>query len=165
MSQDIFTVPLPMEGYSQPNSKTCWYACYAMMYAWNNKTVAELDQNLVKVGYDLSEIKNRGLEDYEYGKVAHAVGTRDVLRISALNWTIDDVIHRLKRWGPIFMCTMELGGGHAMVLYGVDIKLSNLLVADPYSTGAEYGSAHKEYFSLTKFRGTIQPVDYALQVF
>jgi len=115
MSEDKYVVPLPMEGYSQPNSATCWYACYAMMYGWQKKSVSEFD--------------------------------------------------RLRRWGPIFLCTMELGGGHAMVLYGVDIKLGNLMVADPYSVGGDYGSAHTEYFSLNKFRGTIQPVDYALQVF
>ncbi len=165
MSEDKYVVPLPMEGYSQPNSATCWYACYAMMYGWQKKSVSELDRSLSGAGYSLSEIKNRGLKDAEYGKVAHAVGTRDVLRISALNWSIDDVVDRLRRWGPIFLCTMELGGGHAMVLYGVDIKLGNLMVADPYSVGGDYGSAHTEYFSLNKFRGTIQPVDYALQVF
>jgi hypothetical protein len=164
MSQDKYILSLPMEGYGQPNSKTCWYACYAMMYAWKKRNVSELDQNLSNAGYKLSEIKSRGLEDSEYGKVAHAVGTRDVLRISALNWSLDDVVDRLQRWGPIFLCTMELGGGHAMLLYGVDLKLGNLIVADPYTTGADFTSAHNEYFSLEKFRGTIQPVDYALQV-
>ena len=165
MSQDKYVVPITKEGYGQPNSKACWYACYAMMYAWNKKSVSELDQNLTNAGYKLSEVKNRGLTDNEYGKVAHAVGTRDVQRIAALNWSLDDVADRLQRWGPIFLCTMVLGGGHAMLLYGVDIKLGNLMVADPYSVGGELGSAHDEYFTLQKFRGTIQPVDYALQVF
>jgi hypothetical protein len=54
-------------------------------------------------------------------------------------------------------------GGHAMVLYGADVKMNNLIVADPYSTGGDYGSAHTEYFKLNKFRGTIQPVQYALK--
>jgi hypothetical protein len=45
-----------------------------MMYAWMKKGVSELDQKLSAAGYNLSEIKNRGLKDGEYGKVAHAVG-------------------------------------------------------------------------------------------
>ena len=165
MNQDKFVLPLPTQGFAQPNSASCWYACYAMMYAWKNKSVAELDQKLSSAGYDLGKIKNRGLKDDEYRKVAYAVGTREVLRISALNWSLEDIVDRLQRWRPIFLCTLELGGGHAMVLYGADTKLNNLIVADPYSVGADFGSAHNEYFTLNKFRGTIQPVDYALQVF
>lgn len=165
MSDEKYIVPLPMQGFAQPNAVTCWYACYAMMYAWKKMEVSELDQSLVSAGYKLSEIKNRGLDDREYGKVAHAVGTRDILRTSAMNWSLDDVIDRLKRWGPIFLCTRELGGGHAMVLYGVDSQLGNLLIADPYSVGGEYGSAHTEYFSIKKFRETVQPVEFAIQAF
>jgi Papain-like cysteine protease AvrRpt2 len=165
MSEDKYVLSLPMQGNSQPNSKTCWYACYAMMYAWKGIGAAELDRSLSAAGYQLSDIKNRGLKEEEYGKVAHAVGTRDVLRISAINWSIEDIVDRLQRWGPIFLCTMELGGGHAMVLYGVDLKLNNLIIADPYSVGGDYGSAHNEFFSLKKFQGTIQPVEYAIQVF
>lgn len=165
MSEEKYVLPLPMQGFVQPNTVTCWYACYAMMYAWKKIDVAKLDENLVAAGYELSDIKNRGLQDYEYGKVAHAVGTRDVLRVSAANWSLDDVIDRLKRWGPIFLCTKERGGGHAMVLYGVDSMFSRLIVADPYSTGSDYGSAHTEWFELQQFKDTIQPVEYALQVF
>ena len=165
MSQDKYVLPLPMQGFAQPNSATCWYACYAMMYAWKNKSTSELDQKLSAAGYNLSDIKNRGLKDDEYRKVAYAVGTRDVHRMSALNWSLEDIIDRLQPWGPIFLCTLELGGGHAMVLYGVDPKMNNLIIADPYSVGGDYGSAHKEYFTLNRYKSTIQPVDYALQVF
>jgi hypothetical protein len=164
MNQDKFVLPLPKQGFAQPNTTTCWYACYAMMYAWKNKSVTELDQKLSAAGYNLSDIKNRGLKDDEYRRVAYAVGTRDVLRNSAVNWSLEDIVDRLQRWGPIFLCTMELGG-HAILLYGVDIKLKNLIIADPNSIGGDYGSAHDEYFTLGKFRGTIQPIDYAVQVF
>lgn len=165
MNDDKFVLPLPMQGFAQPNAVSCWYACYAMMYAWKNKSVSELDQKLTAAGYNLSGIKNRGLKEDEYRKVARAVGTRDVLRVSALNWSLEDIVDRLQRWGPIFLCTLENGGGHAMVLYGVDVKMNNLIVADPYPNSGGYGSAHNEYFKLNKFRGTIQPVEYALQVF
>lgn len=165
MSQDKYILKLPMEGFAQPNSVTCWYACYAMMYAWQKKTPLELDQRLSAAGYKLSDIKNRGLQDHEYQRVAYAVGTRDVHRPSALNWSLTDVSDRLESWGPIYLSTLELGGGHAMVIYGVDIKMKNILIADPYSTGGDYGSAHTEYFTLSKFAGTVQPVPYAIQVF
>lgn len=165
MNKDKFTLPLPMHGFAQPNSVTCWYACYAMMYAWQKKTALQLGQRLVAGGYKLDEIKSRGLKDSEYRKVAHAVGTCDVLRSSAVEWSLEDIIDRLQRWGPIYFSTLELGGGHAMVIYGVDTKLNNVIIADPYTLGGDYGSAHTEYFTLKKFRGTIQPVDYAIQVF
>lgn len=165
MSKGKFILPLEKEGFGQPNNKTCWYACYAMMYVWKNMSVAQLDSNLVKAGYNLSEIKNRGLEDYEYQKVARAVGTKEVLTISAVNWSLDDVADRLKRWGPIFLATKELGGGHAMVLYGVDLALEKLIVADPYTVGGDYKSAHDEYFTIKTFRQTVQPVGYAVQCF
>ncbi len=164
MSQEKFVLPLPKQGFSQPNTATCWYACYAMMYAWKNKSIAELDQRLSNAGYNLADIKNRGLKDGEYRRVAYAVGTRDVLYTSVLNWSLEDIIDRLQRWGPIFLCTQELGG-HALVLYGANTKLKNLIAADPNSIGGDYGSAHDEYFTLSRFRGTIQPVSYAIQVF
>lgn len=165
MGNNKFALPLPMEGYGQPNSVSCWYACYAMMYVWNNKTVNELDQKLAAVFNDLTALKNRGLNDFEYCKIARAVGTRDVLRMSALNWSLEDIIDRLKRWGPIYISTKEYGGGHAMVVYGVDPEFGNIFVADPFTGRGNAYSAHTECFNLAKFRGTIQPVEFAVQVF
>ena len=163
MDQEKFMLPLELQGKGQENPRICWYACYKMMYAWKNKSAYELDHRLTAAGYDLDELKKHGLLDNEYRKMARAVGTRDVLRSSALNWSLEDIIDRLQRWGPIFLSTMELGG-HAVVLYGVSIKFNLLIVADP-NTLEDYTSAHNEYYTLSKFRGTIQPVDYAIQVF
>ena len=154
---------LPMIGYGQPNTKTCWFACYAMMYGWNKKTVDDLKKKLTDAGYDLSKLLSRGLDQDEYGKLCHAVGMAEVLRVAAQAWSMGDVLHRLSVWGPIFVASTKCAG-HAMVLYGADSKTGNLTLADPYTTG-EYTDAHNEYYTLDGFRKIIQPVDFALQVF
>lgn len=165
MSDEVTSIKLPLatSGYGQPNTKTCWYACYAMMYGWKRKSIDELRQNLSGAGYDLGRLLSRGLDQDEYGKVCHAAGLRDVLRVGALAWTLGDVAHRLSVWGPIYVASTKYNG-HAMVLYGVDGKLGNLIMADPYTTG-EYSDAHNEYYTLDGFKQIIQPVPYALQVF
>lgn len=154
---------VPLDGSGQPNTKTCWFACYCMMYVATNKTVDDLRSRLSGEGYDLSKLLSRGLDQDEYGKVCHAANLRDVLRAGAMAWTMGDVIHRLGVWGPIFVATTKFNG-HAMVLYGADAKLERLTVADPYTQGA-FTDAHNEYYTLDGFKKIIQPVPYALQVF
>lgn len=156
------TLKVPMDGYGQPNTKTCWYACYAMMYAWKGLTTSSLNEKLEAIGIP----RTRGLVDTEYRKVAFAVGMDGVSYTAAKSWDLETVIHRLTCWGPIFCCTTKFQG-HAMVLYGVDPGLNRLALADPYSHGTDgiWTNAHSEFWPLSTWQSMIQPVRLSLQVF
>lgn len=162
MSKDAVELFLPMDGYGQPNTKTCWFACYAMMYAWKKKTVVELKQKLTDKGYDLSRLLSRGLDQHEYGKICHAAGLSDLLRVQVLSWSMGDLIHRLSFLGPIYVATTKYAG-HAMVVYAASGKTGTLKLADPYTRG-EFTDAHTEYYTLDGFKEIVQPIGFALQV-
>ena len=170
-AKDSVLLPLELQNLAQQTSKCCWYACYQMMYIWNKRTLYDLDKNLTDAGYNLRELLGlgpnpKGLDPSQYGPICQAVGFVGVSIAAAMTWSMDDVIFRLNKWGPIWVATDKYDG-HAMVLYGADSKTGHLTLADPYTPATE-GSpfdAHYAIWTLDYFKTNCQPWHFSLQVF
>ena len=165
--QTSVRLKLPLAGYGQPNGKTCWYACYAMMYAWKGWSVSTLNERIAGTKIP----RDRGLRQEEYGPMATAVLMTGVSVGAVKSWDIRTVIYRLSTWGPLFCCTTKFDG-HAMVLLGADAVLNQVEVANPYnivdyeaSRGGSWTDAACEYYKLADWHAIIQPVPFAIQAF
>jgi hypothetical protein len=137
MDQDPkYQVPnvIPM---AQPTSKTCWLACYRMLYKFKGRDVGDIDTAMRKAfgddGYD-SIINQTGLLDEHLAKATAALGFYGMPKTSLAD--IDKFSDYLRKSGPL-MCTgtfsfNKVTGLHAVIICGVDLDAKTMTMVDPY---------------------------------
>lgn len=122
---------------AQPTSKTCWLACYQMLYKSKNKKTSEIEPKLRKAlgdaTYD-SICNDTGLLDEHLQKATAALGLFGLTKKHLSDITnVDD---HLRKSGAI-MCTGTFSFGkvtglHAVVICGIDLDRKTLTMIDPY---------------------------------
>ena len=123
--KEIHNYDVPL--IKQSNSKCCWYACYMMLYGWNNQDMSSVSQRLSKVNISTED----ALDISKWGTAAKALGLTG-MRVSYLK-TFESLIDTLNRYGPMWCAGDFLDGApHAIVLSGWNQKRKTVRFIDPY---------------------------------
>ena len=136
MADSKYEVPkvTPM---AQPTSKTCWLACYRMLFQSKGKDIKEIEPKLRKAFGDStyeSILNSTGLLDEHLSKATAALGLYGLTKQHLSDITnVDD---HLRKSGAI-MCTGTFSFGkvtglHAVIICGIDLDRKTLTMIDPY---------------------------------
>jgi len=136
MADSKYEVPkvTPM---AQPTSKTCWLACYRMLFKSKGKDINDIEPKLLKVfgktTYE-SILNSTGLLDEHLAKATAALGLYGLTKKHLSDITnFDD---HLRKSGAV-MCTGTFSFGkvtglHAVIICGIDLERKTLTMVDPY---------------------------------
>lgn len=150
-------------GKGQFTSTTCWFSSYRMLYAWKQADEKTIPSKITGAGLDFKAMTVRGLYAEEFVKTGAALGMQGRYAQAVRDYDLDMWSHRLTAYGPHWVATQKLGNGHAVVVYGVDEKLKQLHVYDPYNR-FEPGTVEKAYWTLDGMRERLAIYPFAVQV-
>lgn len=133
---DIYEVP-DVTPIAQPTTKTCWLACYRMLYKWASQPLLGIETKLSAAfgeGVYDSILNQTGLLDEHLQPAAKALGFYGMPKTSLAD--ITKFSDYLRSSGPL-MCTgtfsfNKVSGLHAVIICGVNLKNKQLTIIDPY---------------------------------
>ena len=133
---DNYEVPNVMP-IAQPTTKTCWLACYRMLFKYASQPLASTEEKLAATygaaTFD-SIVNETGLLDEHLAKAAGALGLSGMTKRSLSD--INSFSEYLRLSGPL-MCTgtfafRKVTGLHAVIICGVNMERKTLTMIDPY---------------------------------
>lgn len=122
---------------AQPTNKTCWLACYRMLYSFAGKSLSAIDTAMRQAFGDSAYdkiINETGLLDEHLALAARANGFSGMPKKVLADITkFSDYLHKS---GPL-MCTGTFSFGkvtglHAVLICGIDEERETLTMIDPY---------------------------------
>ena len=121
----------------QPTSKTCWLACYQMLFKFVKQPLPDIDSKLTTAFgatvYD-SIVNETGLLDEHLMRAAGALGFSGMPKSVLADF--DKFTNYLRLSGPL-MCTgtfsfRKVTGLHAVIICGYNTDFKTLTMIDPY---------------------------------
>ena len=134
MADDSFDHKLDGTGFGQSTAETCWYESYKMIYSWKQKPITAIKDAIVKAGYDFDDYYKNGLPIADYRKVGLSLGLTG-FRGGYISTLVDDFqafAQLLKGYGPLW-CAFSKPGIHVVVVSGVDSKLKQIHILNPWN--------------------------------
>jgi Papain-like cysteine protease AvrRpt2 len=134
MDDILFDTKLDGSGYGQPTAETCWYACYAMIFAYKQKPVTAIKDAIVKAGFNFDDYYKNGLPVEDFRKVGLALGLTGFRGgfMSTLGADFQWLAQHLKSYGPTW-CAFSRPSAHIVVICGVDSKLNQIHIMNPWN--------------------------------
>jgi hypothetical protein len=144
----------------QSSAESCWYAAYCMLFTWKGIPTSSIRDRIEKAGLDYKDYWTNGLPDDDYPKTRLALGLTGFRRgyFSSLADDLEYFSKTLKDYGPFWCAFHRSSGDHAVIVNGIDIKLTQILVANPWGDG---GQAEQQYYTPTSFKSRLGSKDVA----
>lgn len=150
----------------QSSEESCWYAAYCMLFVWKGLPQSSVRDRIEKAGLDYKDYWTNGLPDGDYPKTRLALGLTGFRRayFSTLADDLEYFSKNLKDYGPFWCAFHRPNADHAVIVNGIDIKMTQILVVNPWGNG---GQAEQEYYQPGRFKSRLgsKDVPSAAQMF
>jgi len=141
---------------AQPNSATCWLACFEMMEQWlTNRDPSYVSDKLEKKGCDVPTWKQQGMPGAKNVDAAAAMGLHPWPAGAVTAAGLDNA---LKSWGPLWAAgRWGSSTGHVVVVTGFDVDREVLTFIDPWpepgQNTAQDRTGFLSWFNAALFKG------------
>ena len=163
MSMDVdYGKKIKKEGYGQYNTTTCWLACYRMLYAWNDRDEMKIPGKLSGAGLDYKELCKRGVYIKEWPTAGSSLGMCGWEGKLVKEWSVDQLAHVLKTYGPLYFTWDYGSSGHAVLVVGYKSSTNTFKVYNPYNR-FEPGLVDVDWHTGDQLRSKLHTARWALQ--